>query len=318
MRSFKKIIHVFSFLLAILLLFNIESSPFPITNKESFVNFQFITLNKTNSLYKEIENKSSSYYEPPQDAFIDEDWKKVPGRNGIKINIKESYKQMQKKAVYNEDLLVFEQIPPKVKLQELGAAPVYSGHHEKMMVSLIIYVAWGTEHIPYLLNGLKEHKVKATFFIQGKWANENKELVKMIDEQGHTIGNFAYENVDLSRLPLKETSEQIERTNAIITSIIDKTPHLFAPPFSSYSKEMIEVSNNFNMETILWTIHTKDLINPTPIVMIDHVLQRIHPGATILLYPTNASVQGLSPLIKEIKNKSYKIGTIELLLSENR
>lgn len=318
MSRFKKIIHIFSFLFALFLLININSNPLPIANKVSFVNLKYFTTNKTSSLYKEIENKSSIYYEAPQDAVIDEDWKKVPGRNGIKVNIKESYKQMQKNAFYNENLLVFEQIPPKIKFQELGAAPVYSGHHEKKMVSLIIYVAGGTEQIPYLLHRLKENKVKATFFIQGKWANENKELVKMIAEQGHLIGNFAYENIDLSRLPLEEVSEQIERTNAIITSIIGKTPHLFAPPFSSYSKEMVEVSSELNMETILWTIHAKDLVNPTPTVMINHVMQNIHPGATILLHPTNASVQGISPLIQEIKNKDYKIGTIDLLLSESR
>src|SRR5690625_6887363 len=69
------------------------------------------------------------------------------------------------------------------------------------------------------------------------------------------------------------------------------------------------------METILWTVDTIDWKNPSVSVMINRVMGNIHPGATILMHPTESVAQGLENLIDEMKHEKYKIGTIEDLLS---
>src|SRR5690625_7384070 len=98
---------------------------------------------------------------------------------------------MKKKGTFDESLLVFEQTPPEVTFKDLPASPVYRGHPEKEMVALLINVSWGTEHIPDILNTLKEHNSKATFFIEGKWAKKKATLVKMMMKQEKQIGNQA-------------------------------------------------------------------------------------------------------------------------------
>src|SRR5690606_41874461 len=62
---------------------------------------------------------------------------------------------------------------PNKHLNDLQAAPIYRGHPEKQMVAFLINVSWGEEHIPEMLKVLSKHKVKATFFIDGAWAQKN-------------------------------------------------------------------------------------------------------------------------------------------------
>src|SRR5699024_3044764 len=103
-------------------------------------------------LMDEIKSQLKKYEEEPQDAYIDRVWKKTPGRNGLRVLVKQSYEKMKKNNIFDEDLLVYEEVAPKVNLTSLPPAPIYRGHPDKEMVSLLINVSWGTEHIPTILN----------------------------------------------------------------------------------------------------------------------------------------------------------------------
>src|SRR5690606_15544334 len=317
MINYRNYINLVVFVIIVMLSFNINVNPFK-TNDEAVFSQLPVLNTEEDPLYIEIQEKAASYNEEPKDAYIDPVWKKTPGRNGRQVDVEASYIRMKKDGNFNENLLVYKQIKPKVSLDDLEAAPIYRGHPEKQMVSFLINVSWGTEHVPEILNILKDHKVKATFFLEGKWAKDNVDYVKMILEQGHTIGNHAYNHPDMARLNRTEIMNQIKDTNDVINAITGGTPKWFAPPSGSFSEEVVLVADELQMDTILWTVDTVDWKNPAVNVMINRVMGKIHPGATILMHPTPSIVKGLPSLITEIKEKDYKIGTIDKLLSETR
>ncbi|GAB3067042.1 polysaccharide deacetylase family protein [Virgibacillus ainsalahensis] len=314
MYRYKKIINLFVFIIIISVAFNPDHNPFAVTE----INMIAQTAKSEDLLYKEIQDKSSKYSKPPQNAYIDEVWHKTPGRNGIEVNVDKSYDKMKDKNLFDETLLEFEQTSPEISLDDLSPSPIYRGHPEKEMVAFLINVSWGAEHIPDILTILKENKVKATFFIEGKWAKENAEFVKMINEQGHVIGNHAYNHPNMARLSQDEIIEQLTQTNEIIKATTGITPKWFAPPSGSYTDEVVRNAHQLKMNTVLWTVDTIDWKNPSVSVMINRVNDKIHPGATILMHPTPSIVEGLAPLIKNIKNKGYGIGSIDKLLNEER
>lgn len=270
------------------------------------------------TLLEEIKANVEKYEEPPQDAYIDRVWKKTPGRNGLQVRVDESYKAMKKKGKFDPELLQFKEISPKISLKDLPAAPIYRGHPEKEMVAFLINVSWGTEHVPTILKTLKEKDVRATFFLEGKWAKENKEYVRMIQEQGHLIGNHAYNHPDMATLSKDEIQKQIEDTNTIIEAITKERPLYFAPPSGSFNNLVVQYAHEANMETILWTVDTIDWKNPSVSVMINRVMKNLHPGAMILMHPTTPVAQGLEQLIEQIKEEGYRIDTVERLLDESR
>ncbi|MFC4023104.1 polysaccharide deacetylase family protein [Oceanobacillus longus] len=314
MGNYRKYVNLFVFLILVVTVFDIEYNPFafnpPILDTQTTV--------QSDTLYMEIEENSKILFQKPQNAYIDEVWKKTAGRNGLKVNVDKSYEKMKSNGIYDESLLVYEQITPEITLSDLPASPIYRGHPEKKMVALLINVSWGEEYIPEILSILKENKVKATFFVEGKWGKANAELVKMIDEQGHVIGNHAYNHPDMAKLSAQQNINQIDQTNQILKAITGKKPKWFAPPSGSYNDQVIQSAYNLNMETILWTVDTIDWKNPSVSVMINRVKEKLHPGATLLMHPTSSTTNGMHQLIKLIKDNGYKIGTIDLLLSEDR
>lgn len=243
---------------------------------------------------------------------------KDPGRNGRKVNIQKSYENMKELGKFDNEKLVFDEIKPNVSLEQLPASPIYRGHPEKEMVTLLINVSWGTEHIPVMLETLKEHEVKANFFIEGQWAKENKSTLKMIDEQGHLIGNHGFNHPDMAKMTAQQIKEQITKTNDIIEAIIDKRAKWFAPPSGSFNDTVVKIADQEQMETILWTVDTIDWQKPSASVMINRVMDKIHPGATILMHPTPVVAEGLDRLLVDIKQQGYRVHTIEQLMQETR
>ena len=258
------------------------------------------------------------YEKPAQDAQIHTVWKATPGYNGLTIDIDESYKKMKKIGKFDEKQIVFKQVKPKVHLSDLPPAPIYRGHPDKTMVSFLINVAWGNEYLPSMLEVLDKHGVKATFFLEGRWAKENPALVKTIKEAGHEIGNHSYSHPDMARITTDQIRKQIGSTNDVIKEITGAAPVWFAPPSGSFRQDVITVADEFKMETVLWTVDTIDWQKPEPGVLVERVLKKVHNGAMILMHPTDSSSRSLETLIQSIKQKGYSFGSVSMLLDEER
>jgi probable sporulation protein (polysaccharide deacetylase family) len=269
-------------------------------------------------LYQTIAAKVKDYEKPAQDAQIHTVWKATPGYNGITIDIDESYKKMKKIGKFDEKQLVFKQLKPKVHLSDLPSAPIYRGHPDKTMVSFLINVAWGNEYLPSMLDVLDKHGVKATFFLEGRWAKENPVLVKTIKEAGHEIGNHSYSHPDMARITTDQIRKQIGSTNDVIKEITGAAPVWFAPPSGSFRQDVITVADEFKMETVLWSVDTIDWQKPEPRVLVERVLKKVHNGAMILMHPTDSTSRSLETLIQSIKQKGYSFGSVSMLLDEER
>ncbi|RLL45361.1 hypothetical protein D8M04_10935 [Oceanobacillus piezotolerans] len=316
MKHYQKYVNILVFIIIVSISFQMEYYPFMVDQKVTATLSEAVK--REDALYQEIESKKKEFEELPQDAYIDKIWKKTPGRNGLEVDLEKSYENMKEQKTFDAALLEFKQVAPDIKMSDLPAAPIYRGHPEKEMVALLINVSWGTEYIPDILKILNEHKVKASFFIEGKWAKENAELVMMIKEQGHVIGNHAYNHPDMARISNQNIMEQITQTNDILSAITGEKPKWFAPPSGSFNDQVVQTAHHLDMETILWTVDTIDWKNPSINVMIDRVNDKVHNGATILMHPTEVIANGLDELIQILKDSGYRIGTIDKLLSEER
>jgi probable sporulation protein (polysaccharide deacetylase family) len=269
-------------------------------------------------LYLEIEEKGKKYETPAQDAKIDKVWKAIPGYNGLIVDVEASFKNMKELGKFDERRLVFKQVPPKVHLDDLPPAPIYRGHPEKPMVALLINVAWGNEYIPDMLDTLKRHNVKATFFLEGRWVKNNPDMAKMIVDAGHEIGNHSYSHPDLKIMSNEAIRDQLVKTNEVIEATTGVKCKWFAPPSGSYRDDVVKIAHELHMKTIMWSVDTIDWQKPSPSVIVERVMSKIHPGAMVLMHPTASTSQALETLILSIKQKEYEIANVSTLLDEER
>jgi probable sporulation protein (polysaccharide deacetylase family) len=291
----------------------------PVSQYISDLQAQSMMVMKGNDhLYAAIAEKAKQYEIPPQDAVIDRVWKAIPGYNGLKVDVQASYENMKKAGKFDEQKLVFQQVPPRVHLDDLPPAPIYRGHPDKPMVAFLINVAWGEEYIPKMLEVLKKHHVKATFFLEGRWVKNHPEMAKMIIDAGHEIGNHSYSHPDLRSLSNAKVREELVKTNEVIEATTGVKCKWFAPPSGSYRDDVVNIADALGMKTIMWSVDTIDWQKPSPSVIVKRVMSKVHPGAMILMHPTLSTAEALESLIVSIQRKEYEIGSMSALLDEKR
>ncbi|SFA37953.1 probable sporulation protein, polysaccharide deacetylase family [Anoxybacillus pushchinoensis] len=273
---------------------------------------------QSDPLYIQIIERAKQYSIPAQNAKVDRVWKAIPGYNGLEVDVEASYEQMKRSGIFSEQQLVYKQVRPTIHLSDLPPSPIYRGHPDKPMVSFLINVAWGSEHIPNMLHTLEKHNVRATFFLEGRWVKENPQLAKMIVDAGHEIGNHSYNHPDLKTMSKQAIREQIVKANDAIEAVTGIRPRLFAPPSGSYRDDVVHIAHELGMYTILWTVDTIDWQKPSPSVIVERVTSKVHNGAMILMHPTVSTVKALEPLIQSLQKQEYEMGDVSTLLSEER
>ncbi|WP_270181879.1 polysaccharide deacetylase family protein [Alkalihalobacillus sp. CinArs1] len=276
-----------------------------------------IMVSGSNSLHNEILEAKEKYDIKPVNAVVDRVWKGIPGYNGVEVEVKASLEKMQGKK-FDEAMLVKKEIEPEIQLEDLKPAPVYKGNPNKPMVALMINVAWGEEFLPDMLKHLKKHNVHATFFLDGSWAKKNSDLVRMIHEEGHEIGNHAYSHPDLKQMNDAAIKKELEDTNKVIEAAIDQKPVVFAPPSGSYAYNSVEIAHKLGMQTVLWSVDTVDWKKPSPHVITQRVLQKVHAGALVLMHPTEPTEKSLEAMVRGIKDRGYHLGTVSQVLDSKR
>lgn len=277
----------------------------------------FLEVNKED-LYRKIQAYSDQYKIEPIDAKVDRVWRAIPGYNGMRVDIEASYIEMEANGEFDESKIVYKEVPPNVHLEDLGPEPIYRGNPQKNMIALLINVAWGNEYIPKILKVLDNHQTKATFFFDGSWVEKNPSLAKIIKEAGHEIGNHAYSHPDLKQRSIGQATEELKKTNKVIWETLGIKPKWFAPPSGSFNKSTLQVADQLDMKTILWTVDTVDWKKPAASEMVRRVVSKVENGSMILMHPTKPTAEGLNAMITNIKEKGYQLGTVSDLMSEKR
>lgn len=126
------------------------------------------------------------------------------------------------------------------------------------------------EPIIPLLNLLKKHNQKATFFVLGQIAEKYPQIIKRISQAGHEIASHGYSHTILKELGPDKFEEEILKTNQIIKKITNKKIIGFrAPNFSLNQKTnwafKILEKNNFQYDSSFHPLTTKKTINNSSI-----------------------------------------------------
>ncbi len=141
------------------------------------------------------------------------------------------------------------------------------------------------EITPKILEVLKKHNQKATFFCIGKNLEKYSETAKQIVAEGHTTGNHSYSHsfyFDFFRT--KKVIEELEKTNKLIKEITGKDCTIFRPPYGVTNPNIAKAVKKLNMQVSGWNIRSLDTVKNKKQVLIR--LQKAKPGDIILFHDT--------------------------------
>lgn len=164
-----------------------------------------------------------------------------------------------------------------------------------------------------ILDALKKHDVKATFFVVGNFLETSPEIVKRMIAEGHTVGNHTYHHLDMSSISsmdaFKKETQDVENLFEQITG----TPitKFYRPPQGKYNIENLKMAQELGYHTFFWSLAYVDWYQdkqPTKDEAFGKLLKRIHPGAIVLLHSTSSTnAQILDELLTKWEEMCYTI-----------
>nr|WP_231368343.1 polysaccharide deacetylase family protein [Thermoanaerobacter indiensis] len=136
-------------------------------------------------------------------------------------------------------------------------------------------------------------------------------------QKGHEIGSHGYTHVKYTNLSRQQYEEDIKKSGEILEKITGTKPTLFAPPYGDFNDEVVKVAEQLGYKVILWSLDTIDWNNPSPQTIVDRVMTKYHNGAIVLMHPTQNTVEALPQIIKQLKEKGYKITKVSEVIVDN-
>lgn len=213
-------------------------------------------------------------------------------------------------AIFSFALIKYEHVSVASDQQE----PIFQGNSGEKAVAITVNVDWGEEYIPAMLKEFAAADAKVTFFVTGKWAEKNPELLKQMDKAGHSIQNHGYKHCHFNSLAASEGSNEIKKAEDIIYKIIGKKTRYFASPYGEYNKNVVQAASDINYKLIMWSADTIDWQKPSPETIVNRVMKKVHNDAIILMHPTDPTVKALPELLKQLKDEKYKMLTLDKII----
>ena len=113
------------------------------------------------------------------------------------------------------------------------------------------------EVTPWVLETLRKHKAKATFFCIGDNIKKYPELFKQIITEGHAIGNHTFHHINGWKTSTQDYLEDIKLCKFEIESNAVAS-NLFRPPYGKCTSAQAKAISKNNLHIIMWDIISKD------------------------------------------------------------
>ena len=194
---------------------------------------------------------------------------------------------------------------------------LYVGDANQIEIYITFDAGFENGNTERILDALKKHGVKATFFLVGNYFETQPELVKRMAEEGHTIGNHTYSHPDMSKIgDIQSFQTELQKNEALYRDILgSEMPKLYRPPQGKFCEENLKMAQQLGYSTVFWSLAYVDWYTddqPTPEQAFSKLLPRIHPGAVVLLHSTSSTnAEILDELLTKWEETGYSFGDLE-------
>lgn len=194
-----------------------------------------------------------------------------------------------------------------------------------------------------VVNYLRDHRIKATFFAGGKWMRSHSEkLMQLMADPLFEVGNHTWAHENLRLLKHRDMSDQILWTQAQYEILreelqrrpccraagpeemlkIPQVPLTFRFPYGTCSSEALDLLARLGLPAIQWTIVTGDPgVKQTAQGITREVLTRAAPGSIVILHANgrgHGTAEALPLFIPQLIKKGYEFVTVSELLRSGR
>lgn len=162
-----------------------------------------------------------------------------------------------------------------------------------------------------ILDALDAQCTRATFFIVGRMALADPEMLKEVAKRGHTIGNHTWSHKNLAGTTAPTFKQEIELGLSMTTAALG---HPVAPffryPYLAHNKPSLAYLAGRNTSVFSIDVDPKDFMTHDPAVVIKKVmglLEKQHKGIILFHDIQPGTAKALPSLLAEMKSKGFKV-----------
>lgn len=143
------------------------------------------------------------------------------------------------------------------------------------------------EITPQVLELLRAHDARATFFLVGERAAAHPELVRSVQAAGHQIGSHSHRHAhSFHFLPAMAMAAEIERGIDAIAAITGERPTAFRPPVGLRVPTLRQALRHLRqpVRCWLWTARGLDTLGRPAATIVARLRRHLTPGAILALH----------------------------------
>jgi peptidoglycan/xylan/chitin deacetylase (PgdA/CDA1 family) len=199
---------------------------------------------------------------------------------------------------------------------------VTRGVRGKRQVALTFDAGAGRGQPEEILRVLGERNLRITFFLTGKWIEENPEAARAIAAAGHEIANHSYSHPNFLDSSDAQMIAELDQAEALIQAVTGQTARPYwRAPYGAVNKHVDEVARGHGYRNIMWTLDSLDSVGKPKTA--DFIYNRICnskkvdlDGAIILQHmAAPASVEALPRILDTLAERGWRVVTITELLT---
>jgi peptidoglycan/xylan/chitin deacetylase (PgdA/CDA1 family) len=139
---------------------------------------------------------------------------------------------------------------------------------------------------PLVLDELKRHSARASFFVIGQALTQHPELGRRIVAEGHVIANHSWQHSYMQNFHLRRwQNEELKRCESSIEAITGRPSlRLYRPPVGMKTADQARAAMDLGLKVVAWSVHSRDTVAPDPTAIARRVLRKVRGGDIILLH----------------------------------
>lgn len=168
---------------------------------------------------------------------------------------------------------------------------------------------------PKVLDVLKKHGVKATFFCIGSRAEQHPQLIRQAYQDGHIIANHSWcHKYTYGFYSTKKILADLQRCNEVLKTIIGVNPKFVRPPFGVTNPNMKRALRKYPLTTVGWSLRTLDTVKKDPADIMRR-LKKTRPGNIVLFHDRIENIEKvLDEYLLFCKEQNWQIAPLDEMI----
>lgn len=208
--------------------------------------------------------------------------------------------------------------PPAWLLQQLSRhhdGTLYIVATDRPAIALTIDDSPHPDVTPGILELLRTHNARATFFVIGSNAERYPELIEAIRADGHELANHLFEDRHSIKLSSVAFEAALLKTDSLIA--VDTRPRWCRPGGGAIDARLIRLMRENDYEPCLASVYPLD-VHLGETVARWQFMANIRPGAIVVLHDGSPSrrrsVRILEDVLPEVTRRGYQVTTVSDLI----